>query len=165
MIVRSDAWKMCGGFDADFFAHMEEIDLCWRFHKAGFRAGFTPGSAVYHFGGGSLAYDSPYKIYLNFRNSLYMLYKNLPRGKVFSVILIRLILDGLAGIVFLVHGRFSYLGAVLKAHFSYYKNIGRLRRKRETVKKLGEKNTTGLILNKSIIFEFYIRGIKTYNRL
>jgi GT2 family glycosyltransferase len=165
MIVRVSAWKRCGGFDADFFAHMEEIDLCWRFLKAGFRAGYTPASTVYHLGGGSLAYDSPFKIYLNFRNSLYMLYKNLPRGRLFSVLFFRMILDGLAALMFLFNGRLSYFMAVLKAHGSFYRNIGKLRRKRELVKTLGERNSRGLILNKSIIFEFYIKGIKTYSRL
>jgi GT2 family glycosyltransferase len=165
MIVRAEAWRKCGGFDADFFAHMEEIDLCWRFHKAGFRAGFIPWTTVYHIGGGSLAYDSPYKIYLNFRNSLFLLYKNLPDEKLSSRLLSRMILDGLAAVIFLVKGRFSYFNAIFKAHISYYKSKGELRRKREMVKKLGENNTSGFILNKSIIFEFYIKGIKTYNRL
>jgi GT2 family glycosyltransferase len=165
MIVRAEAWRKCGGFDADFFAHMEEIDLCWRFHKAGFRAGFIPWTTVYHIGGGSLAYDSPYKIYLNFRNSLFLLYKNLPDDKLSSRLLSRMILDGLAAVIFLVKGRFSYFNAIFKAHISYYKSKGELRRKREMVKKLGENNTSGFILNKSIIFEFYIKGIKTYNRL
>ena len=165
MIVRAEEWKRCGGFDEDFFAHMEEIDLCWRFCKIGFRSGFVPGSVVYHVGGGSLAYDSPFKIYLNFRNSLYMLYKNLPDDRLFSIIFSRMLLDGLAAGMFLFTGRFSYFGAVLKAHLSFYKNIGKLRRKRELVKKLGECNPSGLILNKCIIFEFYIKGKKTYTRL
>lgn len=165
MIVRADAWKKCGGFDTDFFAHMEEIDLCWRFKKAGYRTCFTSGSTVYHIGGGSLAYDSPYKIYLNFRNSLYMLYKNLPDDRLSSVLSLRMILDGMAAVIFLATGRFSYFRAVLRAHISYYKSIGDLRRKREIVKKFGEFHAPGLILNKSIVFEFYIKGIKTFNRL
>jgi GT2 family glycosyltransferase len=165
MIVRADAWRKCGGFDADFFAHMEEIDLCWRFSKAGFRTGFNPESIVYHIGGGALAYDSPFKIYLNFRNSLYMLYKNLPDDKLFSVLFIRRILDGLAAIMFLAKGRLSYFKAVLNAHKSYCKNLSELRRKREIVKNLAVSNKQGPILNKSIIFEFYIKGIKTYDRL
>jgi len=165
MIVRADTWRTCGGFDEDFFAHMEEIDLCWRFNKAGFRAGFIPWSTVYHVGGGALAYDSPDKIYLNFRNSLYMLYKNLPDNRLFSVLIIKMILDGLAAVMFLAKGRFSFFRAILKAHINYYKSIGELRKKRKMLKKLGEDHTSGLILNKSIIFEFYIKGIKTYNRL
>ena len=138
MIVRADAWKKCGGFDADFFAHMEEIDLCWRFNKAGFRAVYIPGSTVYHIGGGSLAYDSPFKVYLNFRNSLYMLYKNLPDDRLFQILFVRMILDGLAAFMFLFKGRPGYCNAVLKAHISFYKSIGELRRKRKNVKKLGE---------------------------
>jgi GT2 family glycosyltransferase len=165
MIVRADAWRKCGGFDADFFAHMEEIDLCWRFRKAGYHTGFTSGSTVYHIGGGSLAYDSPYKIFLNFRNSLYMLYKNLPDDRLFSAIFVRMTMDGMAAVIFLATGRFSYFRAVLKAHADYYKCIGELRRKRKMVKKLGEDDDSGLILNKSIVFEFYIKGVKTYNRL
>jgi len=165
MIVRSDAWKKCGGFDSDFFAHMEEIDLCWRFNSAGYRVCFVPVSAVYHIGGGSLTYDSPLKIYLNFRNSLFMLYKNLPDDRLFSVLFLRRILDGLAAVMFLAKGRFSYFRAVLKAHISYYKSIGELRRKREMVKKTGKDRTLQLILNKSIVFEFYVKGNKTYNCL
>jgi GT2 family glycosyltransferase len=165
MIVRAAAWKKCGGFDDGFFAHMEEIDLCWRFNKAGLRTGFIPGSIVYHVGGGSLAYDSPYKIYLNFRNSLFMLYKNLPDDKLGSVLFIRRILDGLAALIFLLTGRFRYFHAVLKAHVNYYKSLPELKRKRESVKKLGNDKIAGLILNKSIIYSFYIKGIKYYNRL
>ena len=94
-----------------------------------------------------------------------MLYKNLPDNRLFSVIFSRMLLDGLAAGIFLFTARFSYFGAVLKAHLSFYKSIGKLRRKREVVKNLGECNSSGLILNKSIIFEFYIKGKKTYNRL
>jgi GT2 family glycosyltransferase len=144
---------------------MEEIDLCWRFNKAGFRSVFIPESTVFHIGGGSLAYDSPFKIYLNFRNSLYMLYKNLPKHKLGYILSLRMILDGVAALLFLTRGRLSYSKAVLKAHISFYRNLGELRIKREIVKKLGEDHTRGLILNKSIVFEFYIKGIRTYSRL
>ncbi len=107
MIVRSDAWKKCGGFDADFFAHMEEIDLCWRFHKAGYRVSYIPESAVYHVGGGALPYNSPFKTYLNFRNSLFLLYKNLPDEKLAQTIMFnRKILDGIAALFFLFKGQF-----------------------------------------------------------
>jgi GT2 family glycosyltransferase len=165
MVVRADAWRRCGGFDEDFFAHMEEVDLCWRFNKAGMNACFIPGSTVYHIGGGALGYDSPHKIYLNFRNSLYMLYKNLPDERLFTILFIRMILDGLAAIMFLAKGRFSYFRAILEAHISYYKSVGVLRKKRKMLKELREDHNPGLILNKSIVFEFYIKGIKTYNRL
>jgi GT2 family glycosyltransferase len=165
MIVSSEAWKKCGGFDAGFFAHMEEIDLCWRFSKAGYRVSFIPGSVVYHVGGGSLPYNSPFKTYLNFRNSLYILYKNLPDNKLHKVLFVRKLLDGVAAIIFLLKGNLGSFRAVWKAHMDYYRNIRGLRVKRKTVKKLEVINTSTRILNKSIVFEFYVKGRKTFNSL
>jgi GT2 family glycosyltransferase len=165
MIVRSDAWKKCGGFDDDFFAHMEEIDLCWRFYKAGYRVCFLPESVIYHIGGGTLSYSSPFKTYLNFRNSLFLLYKNLPDNKLSSVLFIRRILDGLAAVYFLLQGSLSSVIAVWKAHMDYYKAMDKLKEKREAVQKLGINDPGETVLNKSIVFEFYIKGHKTYKSL
>lgn len=165
MIVKGEAWTRCGGFDADFFAHMEEIDLCWRFHKAGYRVCFSPDSVIYHIGGGTLAYSSPFKTYLNFRNSLFLLYKNLPDNKLNSVLLIRKLLDGLAAVYFLLQGNFRSFKAVWRAHIDYYKSIKALRAKREAVKKLGSNHVLEYVLNKSIVFEFYVKGNKTYKSL
>jgi GT2 family glycosyltransferase len=165
MIVRSEAWKKCGGFDADFFAHMEEIDLCWRFHKTGYRVCFLPDSVIYHVGGGTLPYTSPFKTYLNFRNSLFLLYKNLPDNKLHTILFIRRIMDGLAVIYFLMQGSFKSVRAVWNAHMDYYKAIDALREKRKAVGKLETDNTLDSVLNKSIVFEFYIKGNKTYNSL
>jgi len=165
MIVRAEAWEKCGGFDAGFFAHMEEIDLCWRFNKAGYRVSYIPGSVVYHVGGGTLPYDSPFKVYLNFRNSLFLLYKNLPDNKFRTVILKRKLLDGLAAVMFLLKGNFGAFISVFKAHMDYYKALPELKVKRELVKKLTGNNIPAPILNKSIVFEFYVKGNKTYNSL
>jgi GT2 family glycosyltransferase len=165
MIVRGDAWKKCGGFDAGFFAHMEEIDLCWRFNKAGYRVCYIPESVVYHIGGGSLPYESPYKTYLNFRNSLFLLYKNLPDNKLHTVLFIRKFLDGLAAIRFLLIGNPRNVISVWKAHVDYYKNINELKLKREMVKKMELIKSPSHILNKSIVFEFYVKGNKTYSCL
>jgi GT2 family glycosyltransferase len=165
MIVRSEAWHKCGGFDAGFFAHMEEIDLCWRFEKAGFRVSFIPSSVVYHVGGGSLPYDSPFKTYLNFRNSLFLLYKNLPDNKLHTVMFLRKLLDGLAAVMFLFKGSLSSFKSVWKAHMDYYKSISELKTKREMVKKIENNHSSTHILNKSIVFEFYIKGNKTYDSL
>jgi GT2 family glycosyltransferase len=165
MIVRSDAWKKCGGFDADFFAHMEEIDLCWRFHKAGYRVCFLPDSLIYHVGGGTLPYSSPLKTYLNFRNSLFLLYKNLPDNKLFTVLFIRRILDGVAAIFFLMKGSLRSVSAVWKAHIDYYKAINKLKEKRKSVKRLEVSGSYPTVLNKSIVFEFYVKGNKTYKSL
>jgi GT2 family glycosyltransferase len=165
MIVRSEAWKRCGGFDADFFAHMEEIDLCWRFNKAGYRVCFLPESVIYHIGGGTLPYSSPFKTYLNFRNSLFLLYKNLPDNRFGRTLFIRKILDGLAAIYFLLQGNFRSVGAVWQAHVDYYKSIDKLKKKRSDIKRYEISRFDTLILNKSVVFEFYIKGTKTYTGL
>jgi GT2 family glycosyltransferase len=166
MVVRSEAWRKCGGFDSDFFAHMEEIDLCWRFHKAGYRVSFVPGSVVYHIGGGALPYNSPFKTYLNFRNSLYLLYKNLPDARFKKILFYRKMLDGLAVLFFLVKGQFKSVGSVWKAHKDYYKNVSNLKEKRKLITR--DSKTTDLrnpLVNKCIVFEFYIKGHKTYNSI
>ncbi len=165
MIVRSEAWKKCLGFDDAFFAHMEEIDLCWRFHKAGYRVCYIPDSVVYHIGGGALPYNSPLKTYLNFRNSLFLLYKNLPDHKRGSVLFRRKLLDGLAACMFLLKGGIRHFYAVWKAHIDYYRSLNNLRIKRQIVKQLESGKSVPPVLNKSIVFEFYVKGNRTYNSL
>jgi GT2 family glycosyltransferase len=165
MIVRSEAWKRCGGFDEDFFAHMEEIDLCWRFNKAGYRVCYLPDSVIYHVGGGTLSYSSPFKTYLNFRNSLFLLYKNLPDDKLHIILFIRRILDGFAAIYFLFQGNYKSFISVWNAHMDYYKAIKKLKQKRMLVKKSEITDPYKTFLNKSIVFEFYLKGNKTYMSL
>ncbi|MCE5348077.1 MAG: glycosyltransferase family 2 protein [Bacteroidales bacterium] len=165
MIVRGEAWKRCGGFDSGFFAHMEEIDLCWRFSKAGYRVCYIPDSVVYHVGGGTLPYDSPFKTYLNFRNSLFLLYKNLPDNKLHRTLFKRKLFDGLAAIMFIMKGDFKSVRSIWKAHIDYYHNMRKLREKRTMVKGIETAQPSSLILNKSIVFEFYVKGHKTYESL
>lgn len=165
MMVRSEVWEKCGGFDADFFAHMEEVDLCWRFHLSGFRVSFIPGSTVYHAGGGVLPYDSKLKTFLNFRNNLYLLYKNLPDNKLHGTIFVRKILDGVAAIVFIFRGRPGNAIAVWKAHIDYYKNLKSIKAGRKSVKNLTINKSESLMVNKSIVFRFYIKGQKTFSSL
>jgi GT2 family glycosyltransferase len=165
MIVRADVWKKAGGFDPAFFAHMEEIDLCWRFNKLGYRVSYLPQSVIYHVGGGSLPYTSPFKTYLNFRNSLFLLYKNLPDNKLVRILFIRRILDGIAALMFLSKGDFLNFKSVWNSHIDYYRNKQGLKAKRAAVKKLETVNSPAMILNKSIVFEFYVRGRKTFDLL
>jgi len=165
MIVRSEAWIKCGGLDDDFYAHMEEIDLCWRFRLAGYRISYVPESTVYHVGGGTLPYESVQKTYLNFRNNLFLLYKNLPDNKLHRIILARKLLDGLAAIRFIFIGRPANVKAVWKAHIDYYKSIKRLKEKRRLVGDLTISNSRVHLVNKSIVFRFYIKGEKTFSRL
>ncbi|NPA43262.1 MAG: glycosyltransferase family 2 protein [Chlorobi bacterium] len=114
-----------GGFDENFFAHQEEIDWAWRMRRKGKRLVYVPASTVYHAGGGSLAYGHPQKTFLNFRNNLLMLLKNLPPALLLPVILGRLILDGLAGLMFLLKGKPSHTWAIIRAHFAFYRLIPR----------------------------------------
>ncbi len=121
-IKSEDFWNM-KGFDERFFAHQEEIDLCWRLQNAGKTIFYTGKSTVYHVGGGTLNKQNPQKTFLNFRNNLTMLVKNLPPMSVVPVIFSRLVLDGFAGLYLGYKNGWSHLGAVLKAHFAFYAEI------------------------------------------
>lgn len=164
MLVRAEAWEKCGGFDYDFFAHMEEIDLCWRFQRSGYRVSYIPESLVYHVGGGTLPYTSPFKTFLNFRNSLYLLYKNLPDENFRSKMFWRRMLDGVAALFFLVKGQFKSVAAVWNAHMAFYRHLGQLKEKRKMVKGLGSE-IPGNILNKLIVLEFYVKRKRTFTSL
>jgi GT2 family glycosyltransferase len=121
MAVRRKVFLDSGGFDETFFAHQEEIDWAWRVRRAGYHLYYVPVSTVYHVGGGNLAYGNPHKTFLNFRNNLLMLLKNLPREKYLQVIFLRLIFDGLAGLMFLLKGKPVHTWAVIRAHFAFYR--------------------------------------------
>jgi len=120
LLVRSETYWKVGGLDDYFFAHMEEIDLCWRFQRAGYQVAAVAESTVKHVGGGTLAKENPYKTYLNFRNNLILLYKNLSGWKKCFIILMRMAADGLAGVKYLFSGDFALIWAILKAHFAFY---------------------------------------------
>jgi len=165
MMVRSSVWHESGGFDADFWAHMEEIDLCWRAQYLGYTVYICPDSVVYHVGGGTLNYNNPLKIYLNFRNNLYLLFKNLP-GKQLAVKLpIRMILDGLAAFTFLLKGEFGSFGRVFSAHLMFYGNLPRLRKKRRIIfrtrKAYTFKGTTGY----SILWNYFILKRRKFSEI
>ncbi|MDR2886871.1 MAG: glycosyltransferase family 2 protein [Bacteroidales bacterium] len=164
MMIRAEAWKRTGGFDPSFFAHMEEIDLCWRLGKLGYRAYCIPQSAVYHVGGGSLPYSSPFKTYLNYRNSLFMLYKNLPGGKLKQIILARKILDGMSALRFLAKFELANFMAVIKAHTSC-RRIRKTLIENRSCTSLSEETAMPAIFNKSIIFEYYLKRRITFDSL
>ena len=133
MMVRSRVFHELGGFDGRFFAHMEEIVFCWRAQLAGYRIIVEPQSTVYHLGGGTLPNNTPYKIYLNYRNNLAMLYKNLAPGRMPWIMLSRFLLDGASAAVFLLQGHVSFVKAVFKAHMDFYKWHKELRRQRHEI--------------------------------
>lgn len=163
MFVRADLYKQFGGLDKDFFAHMEEIDLCWRFKNAGYRIVVNPQSTVYHVGGGTLPNNNPHKIFLNYRNNLFLLLKNLPKQKVFPIIFSRLILDGFSATVYLLTLKFNFFFAVLKAHFAFYSNINKIRKQRDNLQI--NKNNHKEIYQKSIIFNYFLKKKDTFDKL
>jgi len=165
IFVRSDLFHLLGGFDADFWAHMEEIDLCWRFRNCGYRIVYTPESVVYHLGGGTLAYNNPQKLYLNFRNNLWLLYKNLPANQLFYILFIRMILDFVAAIKLLGEFNFNGIKSVLKAHLHFYTALPALNRKRKQVWQNVHFRQSNEILSKSIVFQYYIRKRKRFSEI
>lgn len=165
MFVRSDFFCQVGGFDADFWAHMEEIDLCWRLKNRGFRVVCTPESTVYHLGGGSLSYDNPKKLYLNFRNNLWLLYKNLPTNQLFYILFIRMMLDGVAAFKLLAEFNFNGISSVLKAHYHFYRSLPALHRKRKQSAPEGNIDISSGRLAKSIVFQFYVRNKKRFSEI
>ena len=163
MAIKASLFHEAGGFDEDFWAHMEEIDLCWRLKNMGFKILYTPDSHVFHLGGGTLPYDSPRKLYLNFRNSLWLLYKNLPSRKLFKVMAVRMLLDGAAAFKLLGEGNTKGFFSVIKAHYSYYNSLPRLREKRKKLKKLSSPKWHDEIHYKSIIWKYYIERKRTFH--
>ena len=163
IFVRADSFWEVGGFDADFFAHQEEIDLCWRMKSKGHKIMVEPKSIVYHVGGGTLDAGSPFKTHLNFRNNLKMLFKNLPLPYLFFIIPIRLVLDGVAALTFLNKPKgIGHLFAVMKAHFAFYFEIPKLITKR---RKISQKSYFIGKTNYSILIKYKGKGIKNFSDL
>jgi GT2 family glycosyltransferase len=156
LFIRTESFHSLKGFDGEYFAHMEEIDLCWRAKNKGYKIEYTGASTVYHIGGASLNAINPKKTYFNFRNSLYTLVKN-THHQLFIVIFLRLVLDGFAGLRFLSQGRFSHLTAILKAHGSFYLELPRLLkfRKEQEINKQGERLP-------SIVWSYFVRQMKDF---
>ena len=136
MFVRSSVWKELGGLDDDFFAHMEEIDFCWRIKNLGYKIKVNPASVVYHIGGGTLPKNNPMKTFLNFRNSLYLLIKNLPDERLRPTLILRFFLDQVAAFSFLAQGHVRDFAAVYKAIFTFARTYKQFQVKRNTLPKL-----------------------------
>ena len=163
LFVRAKHFKEVNGFDNDFFAHQEEIDLCWRLKNKGYKIMVNPNSAVFHVGAGTLNTSSPFKTYLNFRNNLFMLYKNLSVLKLIITILFRLPLDGIAALSFAKkENGLGHVFSILRAHLVFYVSIPLLSLKRKKIDQ--KKNLTGQ-KRFSILFKYYFLGIKKFSDL
>jgi len=165
LFIRAKCFHLVNGFDEDFFAHMEEIDLCWRLKNIGYKIMCCSGSTVYHVGGGTLNKVKPQKTFLNFRNNLILLCKN-HASQYFSIkLFIRFVMDGIAGIKFLLSGEFGHFIAVIKAHFSFYSSFNKTLKKRRQLKKQIEHYTTTAVYLHSIIADYFLRGKKTFKEI
>ena len=160
MFIKSDVFDSLGGFDEDYFAHQEEVDLCWRAQNKGLKVYYVGASYVYHLGGSTLSNMNPKKTFLNFRNSLFSITKNLPLKKAFPIIFVRLFLDGIAAIRFILQLKPVHCWAIVKAHLSYYRHFGKMYKKREKV------NFIPLYyITKSIVWSYFVYQIKNFNIL
>jgi len=164
MFIRSDLFHQTGGFDDAFFAHMEEIDLCWRIINAGYSVQYIPEATVFHLGGGTLPNDNPFKIYLNYRNNLFLLYKNLPEKKLFPVMFTRMVLDVISSFIFLFKGKIPHFLSVYKAHRDYWRALSRLKVKRRTNPQY-TSNYPPNVYKKSILFSYIIRKKAVFSQI
>lgn len=158
LFIKASVYHELGGLDEDFFAHMEEIDLCWRVWNAGYKIVYYPQSVIYHIGGGTLPKNSTHKTFLNFRNSLYLFHKNYPGNDLPLKFLKRLVMDGLAGIKFLVQGYPLDTFAIIRAHFAYYSAIPKLHKKRIQL----THNSHKMLMKYSIVWGYFVLGKKKF---
>ncbi len=160
MFIRSAVFKELQGFDDDYFAHQEEIDLCWRAKNNGHAVYYVGHSEVFHMGGFTLENSNPHKTFLNFRNSLYTITKNLPAKSAYPILFFRLVLDGIAALRFLAQFRARHTFAILKAHLSFYRNFSMIYRKREKTNFLIKYYPV-----KSIVWSHFVHQVNNYNIL
>lgn len=169
LMIRADLYHRFGGLDADFFAHMEEVDLCWRLKNAGYRIGVVSNSTVYHVGGSVISYGSPAKTFYNYRNSYFLFLKNERASKLYWLIPLRLCLDGISGVMMLLQGQPKNTWAIVRAHWSFYAHLFQLIRKRKALRSLrSERNSEGIVSIKILPAYFFKKkkkfsdlGIKT----
>lgn len=161
MMIRSTAFHEQGGFDEDLFAHMEEIDLCWKLNRGGFHVFYCGKSHVYHLGAGTLGYHSPRKTYLNFRNGLSMIYKHFSPAELIYKLPLRMALDWVAALVFLLKGEGRNCASVLRAHAHFIVRIPQLRKKRHTIRQKAPSYPKTRIHPGLIIFDYYFRKRKS----
>lgn len=161
LFVKAAAFWQVGGFDERFFAHMEEIDLCWRLQRVGYQVAAVPKATVYHLGGGTLSTTNPKKTFLNFRNSLWLMAKNWPAPYFYSLILPRLMLDGFASLKFLLEGNFAGVMAIEKAHWSFLSKVVAMRRHAPA---WNAKLPNG-VLKGSIVLRYFLKKQKRFSQL
>jgi len=160
LFIRKVVFEEVGKLDESYFAHQEEIDLCWRINNASYEVWYNPNSVIYHLGGATLNSQNPKKTFLNFRNSLFNIVKNAPKKGLFFLVFTRLILDGIAGVKLMLSLKPLHTWAIVKSHFSFYAHLSEMLEKRN-------KNTTlkKYYFTKSIVWQYYVKGKKYFTNL
>jgi GT2 family glycosyltransferase len=144
---------------------MEEIDFCWRARHLGYKASIAPGSVVFHVGGGTLNYNNPLKVYLNFRNNLYLLFKNLPGKQLATILPARMVLDGMAAFVFLLKGEFGSFGRVFSAHMKFYRYLPQLMNKRRIIFETSKNSSPTMMSKQSILWNYFVLKRRKFSEI
>lgn len=165
LMVRRNIYNEIGGLDESFFAHMEEIDLCWRMRNAGWRVVACSKGKVYHLGGATLSAANPRKTYLNFRNNLAMLIKNYNSRAWFCIFVARLLLDGVAGAKFWASGEAAHCWAIVRAHWSLFGRLKSVLKQRKALKKQRSRSLSDQIYKRSIVVDYYVRKKQKFSDL
>ena len=165
MLIRAELYHGLGGLDNDFYAHMEEIDLCWRMQNAGYRLLVVPEGTVYHVGGSVITYGSFSKLYHNYRNNLIMMYKNLNRKDLWKILPIRIVLDQVAALKALVSGNFTEWKAILSADFQFLFRLGKWKKNRAAAQSHVNNPHVGGVYKRSIVYDFFVKKKKSYTAL
>ncbi len=166
LMVRAALYHDAGGLDEELYAHMEEVDLCWRLKRMGYTIGAIGGSTVFHVGGSVISYGSPQKLYYNFRNNLLLLLKNERRARLLWLLPFRLLLDGVAATKYLVGGNFREVGVIWRAHMGFYRMMGyTLRQRRLFEEKHGKAPAHSARYNGSVVWQYFAKGIKKFSAL
>lgn len=160
LCIRNKDFKAIGGFDTAFFAHMEEIDLCWRLQNKGREVWYIAGSQVYHLGGGTLSNNNPQKTFYNFRNSLFCLLKNVSGFTAYKRIFWRMVLDGIAGLRFLAQAKFKHFWAILRAHASFYANL-----RRYSKSQVAKGQDVKYYYCKNIVYKYFVENKRRFHKL
>jgi hypothetical protein len=165
MLVRSKAYHAVGGLDKDLYAHMEEVDLCWRLKHAGHRIAYCGASTVYHIGGSVISYGSPQKLFYNYRNSLVLLYKNVPLLRLLWLLPFRLILDGVSGVRALLKGDFVDVKTIVKAHWAFFGQLPLWTKKRAEAQRIKTHATGNGVYKHSILVQYFFKKKKLFSEL
>ena len=158
LMIRAEAFKKFGGFDEDFFAHMEEIDLCWKLQRTGQKVFYCGKSTIYHVGAGTLSYRNPRKVFLNFRNGLSLLFKHLNTGELVYKLPLRILLDVIAAFLFLIKGDAGSFAAVLRAQVKFLFSLRRELRKRQEIRNALPTYSDAMIYKGSVVVDYFLKG-------